>query len=78
LAALFPNAQDATVGDVVPEPVVFVEDLADRLATEFPDLWKLGQVKIMTIVYNRHGQPSKVFFAAPVRNFKEVLSSFCT
>ena len=48
LAALFPNAQDATVGDVVPEPVVFVEDLADRLATEFPDLWKLGQVRIMT------------------------------
>jgi hypothetical protein len=47
LAALFPNAQDTTVGDVFPEPVVFVEDLADRLATEFPDLWKLGQVRNM-------------------------------
>ncbi len=74
------------MGDVVPEPVVFVEDLADRLATEFPDLWKLGQVKIMTIVYNRHGQTAALrphatlqsFFAAPVRNFKEVFSSFCT
>ena len=46
LSTLFPNAQDATQGDAVPEPVMFVEDLADRLANEFPDLWKLGQVKL--------------------------------
>ena len=45
LSTLFPNAQDATgQGDAVPEPIMFVEDLADRLANEFPDLWKLGQV----------------------------------
>ena len=50
LSTLFPNAQDATQGDAIPEPVMFVEDLADRLATEFPDLWKLGQVKISTIL----------------------------
>ena len=43
LSNLFPS-QDPAQGDTIPEPVLFVEDLADRLATDFPDLWKLGQV----------------------------------
>lgn len=45
LSALFPNAQDTLFnqGEFIPEPVLFVEDLADRLANDFPDLWKLGQ-----------------------------------
>ncbi len=48
LSALFPNVQDSGSGqgDAIPQPVVFVEDLSDRLANDFPDLWKLGQVKL--------------------------------
>ena len=34
----------------VPQNVLFVEDLTDRVAREFPELWKLGQAyfKVLT------------------------------
>jgi len=48
LTALFPS-QEPGQGDAVPEPVLFVEDLTDRLAADFPDLWKLGQVGLLSM-----------------------------
>ena len=29
--------------DRVPQNILFVEDLTDRVSAEFPELWKLGQ-----------------------------------
>jgi hypothetical protein len=51
LSPLFPNVQDSGSGqgDAIPQPVVFVEDLSDRLANDFPDLWKLGQVELTVL-----------------------------
>jgi len=40
IRAMFTVPQDP---DRVPHNILFVEDLTDRLAEEFPELWKLGQ-----------------------------------
>ena len=40
IRAMFTPPEDP---DRVPQNILFVEDLTDRVSAEFPELWKLGQ-----------------------------------
>ncbi len=40
---IFPGNNQDNQDLTIPEPILFVESITERLASEFPDLWKLGQ-----------------------------------